>query len=155
MQEAPFFCARDEIDAAGYGLIDVDCRSCAKAVIHLDLAKVVRDPNWYPRDPAVRSYRHDLPFNGDEQRIRSLIRLLQSTHRLGPASVFLGVDGAVCYPDGRHRVMLLHAAGYRSLPAEVPPEQAQAIAKVIGCETPDPRIRVRLPKLRQQPQIPA
>jgi len=137
-----------DIPASGFGVIRVDCRvrGCI-SVVHLDLAKVVADTNWYPRSPNVRSYDHDLPFNGAADRLRSLMQLVRAEGRLPPVAVYVpGEQEFVCYPDGRHRVMLLYTAGYRSLPALVPSRNAEAVTRLVGTTFPDERIIVTRPR---------
>lgn len=146
MKNSPYFHTSAEIPAKGYGPLVVDCRHSNKPIVHLNVAKVVSDPDWYPRSPAVLSYQHDLPFNGDERRIRQLVELIQAKAELPPVQVFLSCRrDRICYPDGRHRIMLLHAAGYASVPAEVPQGDVEVIQRLIGCERPDARIQVLLP----------
>jgi hypothetical protein len=148
-KEAPYFYSAVEIPREGFGQLAVDCAQCNGTVVHLDLAKVVSDPMWYPRSAYIQSYRHDLPFDGDEARIRSLISLVRRTRVLHPATVFSGKHNRnlVSYADGRHRIMLLFAAGYQSMPACVPHNDAEVVQRLIGCNEPDHRIVVVGPQV--------
>lgn len=150
----PFLAAR-EIPAEGFGTVRFHyVEERGKILVHLDLAKV--RALWsaegiYRRSPDVTSYDHDLPFDGHAARLRSLIDVIRGRERPGDPERRLGLPpvivdllpGGFTFGDCRHRITLLTAAGYTSVPALVRDGAAAAVACALGAVRPDPRIEVR------------
>lgn len=135
----PFFAAK-EIPSGGWGVIKFSKPTSTRKGLTLDLDTVVaymREHGWYQRSPTVTSYDHDLPFDGEVSRIRSLIGHIQEGGELPPVKLYVSDVGGICFPDGRHRITLLHVAGYKTIEAEVPDEDADEIAHALGWQQSD------------------
>lgn len=135
----PFFFKEKEIPAGGWGAIKFAKPGSACKGVTLDLGKVVaymREHGWYQRSPTVTSYDHDLPFNGEVSRIRSLIQRILEGADIPPVQLFVAEVGGICFPDGRHRITLLHAAGYETIQAEVPTSDWAEIESQLGYAKP-------------------
>lgn len=120
--------------------------SSTRKGVTLDLKKVaayMREHGWYQRSPTVASYDHDLPFDGEVKRIRSLIAHIKSGAALPPVQLYMAEVGGICFPDGRHRITLLHAAGYETILAEVPASDVAEIQSTLGYAKPKPVHRPR------------
>jgi hypothetical protein len=103
-----------------------------------------RDDGWYQRSPNVRSYDHDLPFDGQLARLAGIARMIKNDEPLPPVSISWG-DGpraGLCFPDGRHRIVLLASLGYSSIPAEIPVAEKPRILALVGASTRDSRVRL-------------
>lgn len=140
------FLRMQDIQRADWGRVVFSPVEDGRALVHLCLASVAdywRTHGIYQRSPRVTSYTHDLPFDGDPQRLRSLMELIKRGGSLPPVEVGLGAGG-LSFPDGRHRIVLLHVAGYTSIPASVAREHAADVIGLCGASAPDPRIEVAL-----------
>lgn len=135
----PFFLKEKEIPADGWGAIRFAKPAPGRKGLTLELSKVVaymREHGWYQRSPTVTSYDHDLPFDGETSRIRSLIAHIEKGLDLPPVQLYVAAVGGICFPDGRHRITLLHAAGYETIQAEVPTSDWAEIESHLGYVKP-------------------
>lgn len=135
----PFF-SEQEIPAGGWGVITFSKPAPTHKGLTLDLGNVVtymREHGWYQRSPTVLSYDHDLPFDGEVSRIRSLIGYIRGGGQLPPVKLYVSEVGGICFSDGRHRITLLHAAGYKTIEAEVPSKDVAEIANALGWQQSD------------------
>ncbi|MEP8041617.1 hypothetical protein ABJY94_18485 [Vibrio parahaemolyticus] len=82
--------------------------------------------NWYQRSKNVSSYNHELPFDGCGSRILSLVEAINKGIELPPIKLSIGMKG-ICFPDGRHRIMLFTAIEQELIPALIEIEDEQAL----------------------------
>lgn len=106
-----------------------------ECIVNLDTYKIKeywKDNDIYQRSKEVTSYKHNLPWDMDIARLRSLVNIINDGEAIFPIEVFIGHKNGLCFPDGRHRTIVSIINKIPYIKALVKKIEAEKISAVIG-----------------------